>query len=102
MIDKQTILDLRENCECSKASYCPLEIFVLNHGSDRLYKQHKIVEILKWELSYQAGKDIGWEEAYKDYVKSGLARIFAETYKEGMKNKEILSKMREKYKLLKK
>ena len=95
MTNQQTITELRENCECEKNKYCPLEVIVLNHGSNRLYLQHKIVEIVKYEVSFNEGKDIGWEKAYEMYVKEGYAKIFSDVYKEGMKCQDIYRKMRE-------
>ena len=90
MPQKSVLKDLREECECENVKYCPLEAIIeATQGSDRMYEQHKVVEKFKWEESKKEGYDIGWEESYKRYVKNGMAKLFAEVYKEGMKHREI-------------
>lgn len=94
MPHKEILEDLREDCDCHNIKYCPLEVLLLtNKGNDRLFEQHKIVEIFKFEQSKLEGKDIGWEESYQRYVKIGMARLFAEIYKSGMKHREIYKKI---------
>ena len=34
----------------------------------------------KWILSEKAGKDVGWENALRDFVANGLAKKFQESY----------------------
>lgn len=94
MPHKEVIEDMRKDCDCENTKYCPLEVLIsTNNNSERMFEQHKIVEKFKWEESKKEGHDIGWEESYKRYVSSGMAKLFADVYEDGMKHREIYKKM---------
>ena len=50
------------------------------HSSPRVLCQIKCLEILKFEKSEKAGKDIGWGQAGETWVKDGYAAAFFEVY----------------------
>jgi len=85
MADEETLKDLRDDCPCSGLPYCPYE--ALFHGQpDRLFKQHKCVEILKWNRHLSDG-DEGWKKAYTLWFEEGYAGAFAQVYPTGSKLK---------------
>jgi len=88
MPDKKTIDDLREDCECVSAKYCPLEELV-RHAPARLYEQHKVVEMFKWEASNYLKRRVDWKEAYFLWCDLGFAKKFSKVYHDGMLHKEI-------------
>ncbi len=97
MPDKEIILDMRSNCECKDASYCPLEKLVERMSAD-LFEQHKCVEILKWDR-HLPDNDEGWRQAYFIWVEEGFAKAYREVYQQGMKHREIIFAVYEKMRL---
>ena len=91
MAAKDIILDIRENCECRKIKYCPLEKFVERMPA-RLFEQHKCIEILKWDKQL-SDNDEGWRKAYEIWVEEGYAKAFGDVYLDGMKHKELISEV---------
>ncbi len=82
------IEDISESCPPGK--YCILKEIVLNSGmSDRLLVQLKCIEKFKFERSSYCGRDIGWEEAHKEWVKEGYSEKFRRLYGEGVSFREI-------------
>jgi len=49
----------------------------------------KLVEILKYDRSQKAGKDIEWSGAMQIWIDEGLAKKFADTYTEEISYKEL-------------
>jgi hypothetical protein len=85
---RDVIEDISENCPAGK--YCILKEIVLNSGmSDRLLVQLKCIEKFKFERSSLRGKDIGWEEAHKEWIKEGYSEKFRELYREGISFREL-------------
>jgi hypothetical protein len=75
------IKKINEICNCDKNQYCLLkEILSCSHNDPRFFIQIKVIEMFKWEQSEKIGKDIGWDEAHKEWVCLGYARKFAEIY----------------------
>jgi len=72
---------LEEICkeECDKG-YCIIREMISHSGiSDRQAIQFKMVEIHKFNLSKPLNKDVGWQEAWNDWVKN-YASKFAEVF----------------------
>jgi len=87
-MDKHKLLqDMREDCECEKCNYCPLEA-IININS-RIFEQHKLVEKLKFVRSNVLNREIEWDEAYILWVNEGYARKFAEIYHDGHNHREL-------------
>lgn len=85
---RKIIEDICEGC----GKYCTLKEIISMFGlDDRALEQVKCVEMFKYEKSKQKGRDIGWEEAHKEWVSEGYAQKFAEVYKDGMKHHELYS-----------
>lgn len=76
------IKDMREDCECEKCNYCPLEEII--SVNQRMFEQHKLVEGLKYKLSEKLGREVDWNEAYIYWKDEKYAKRFAEIYREGM------------------
>lgn len=58
--------------------YCTLKEILLHDGlEDRTAMQIKMIEKFKYVWSQETGSDVGWEEATKKYVDSGLAKEYA-------------------------
>lgn len=79
--------DIRGECECEGCDYCPLEILV--KMEPRMLEQHKMVEKYKMIISERDGRDIGWEAAYRSWVNSGMAKMFAEVYTPELNHKDL-------------
>lgn len=91
MVRKKVVKDLREDCDCNRCEYCPLEVLLLSlnkESSDRLWIQHKCVEIYKWNLGKE-GRQVDFEEAYKGWAASGMAKLFAKHYDPDKTPKQI-------------
>ena len=66
---------------CPAGHYCLFKEFLISsHPSRRLLVQLKCVDRLKYERSDRAKKDIGWDEAFKEWLEEGFAKCFAEAY----------------------
>ncbi len=78
MAKEETLKDLRGDCPCSGLPYCPYEALFHSHP-DKLFRQHKCVEILKWNRQLP-NTDEGWERAYDIWFKEGYAGAFAGVY----------------------
>ena len=81
MAHTKVLKEMREDCECEKCSYCPLEA-LLKSFNDRLLEQHKCVEKFKKEESTRQDRDIEWNGAYTLWVERGHAERFAKAYSE--------------------
>ncbi len=79
MASNKVLHELREDCECEKIKYCPLEAMLCNI-QNRVVEQHKLVEFAKYQWGILENKDIGWDEAYMRWMKLGYAKHFAEIY----------------------
>lgn len=91
MTRKKVVTDLREDCDCSKCDYCPLEAVILSMETeifDRFLEQHKCVELYKWNQG-RVGKDLNWNDAYLSWAKEGYAELFAKHYDEDRSAKQI-------------
>ena len=85
---RDVVEDISESCPPGK--YCILKEIVLNSGmSDRLLVQLKCIEKFKFEKSSYFGRDIGWEEAHKEWIKEGCSEKFRQLYSEGVSFREI-------------
>lgn len=85
---REVVEDISESCPPGK--YCILKEIVLNSGmSDRLLVQLKCIEKFKFEKSEVCGKDIGWEEAHKEWIRGGYSEQFRKIYREGMSFRDI-------------
>lgn len=92
---------INEVCSCTGDKYCLLkEILLCSHNSPRFLVQLKCIEMAKYELSQEAGNDIGWETAHIEWVSKGWAKIFAEIYTENedLPATQIYKKIKEKCK----
>ncbi|CAK0762106.1 conserved hypothetical protein [Gammaproteobacteria bacterium] len=89
---REIFQDLRDECECQNARYCPLEV-LLEYQSERTLEQHKCVELYKYNRGREENQDIGWQRAYTEWTSKGYAEAFAEVYKAGMKHREIYSEI---------
>ena len=87
MASNKILLELREDCECERCSYCPLEALVKSFD-DRLLEQHKCVEKFKMEKQL-----ITWDEAYTIWSEMGFAKKFAKVYQEGISFRELYPKI---------
>ena len=87
MAHAKVLNELREDCECQRCKYCPLEVLVKSMG-DRLLEQHKCVEIYKWNKGKE-GYKLDWNEAYSSWVEEGFAALFAKYYREDRNAKQI-------------
>ena len=82
------IEDISEGCPSGK--YCILKEIVMNSGmSDRLLVQLKCIEKFKFEKSAFFGKDIGWEQAHKQWISEGFSEKFRKLYREGISFRDI-------------
>ena len=86
------ISEIRTDCPCCQIAYCPLAEFV-RHLPERTLVQHKCIEVYKWKLGQELGRDIGWPEAYNLWIESGEAEIFARAWCEGMTHNEVMEEM---------
>lgn len=85
---RDVIEDIAEGCPDGK--YCILKEIVLNSGmSDRLLVQLKCIEKFKYERSAVLGRDIGWEEAHKEWIREGYSEKFRKIYSEGRSFRNI-------------
>jgi hypothetical protein len=73
---------------------CPLRERVMDSGlDDRTLEQIKCLEIFKWHYGAETKKPIGWNHTIKLWVERGHAEAFGEIYKEGMKHKDLYTKI---------
>ncbi len=75
---------LHEICKpyCT-SEWCILKEMLLNsHDSLRVYDQVKMIEKLKWNMSQREKREVCWEESSQKWVESGMAKAFANYYKE--------------------
>ncbi len=78
--------DICQNCDChAKNPYCTLVEFFLHILSqdgdrERTLVQIKCVEKYKYELGVKHSREFGWNDAFMEWVKSGLSKRFAEVY----------------------
>lgn len=79
MAHQRVLKEMREDCECQRGKYCPLEA-LLESMSDRVLEQHKLVEVFKYIKGERLGRDISWNKAYMLWVEEGYAKRFAEVY----------------------
>ena len=86
------ITDMRADCPCCQIAYCPMAEFI-RHMPERTLVQHKCVEVYKWRLGQEQGRDIGWDEAYQLWADSGCAAQFAAAWHPGMSHDEVLTCM---------
>jgi len=94
MVSLKVITEMREDCECANIQYCPLtELLLHMQSSDRLFLQHKLVEKYKMIESKQLKKDIGWKQAYQNWVDGGNAKLFGDIYVEGITLAELYKKL---------
>jgi hypothetical protein len=89
----RVVEDIRQDCDCEKSNYCPLEMLLGNNLTKRMLEQHKCVEKFKYILSYKNGSDIGWENAYQSWVDKGYAQRFSEIYSDDKKFRQIWKDM---------
>jgi hypothetical protein len=80
---KKLIDEFEDTCN-NKETYCFAKEFLLHSiGQDpRTFIQIKLIEKYKFELSRDAGKDIGWDGTFTEWIKNGFAKKFAEVYHE--------------------
>jgi hypothetical protein len=91
MTRKKVVADLREDCDCAKCEYCPLEAVILSMETeifDRFLEQHKCIEIFKYNKGKQ-GNELTWNESYLSWANEGYAKLFADHYNEERSAKQI-------------
>ena len=87
-MDKHKLLqDMREDCECERCNYCPLEAII--SVNPRMFEQHKLVEKFKFERSKILDREIDWNEAYIFWKDEKYAEKYATGYREGMTHREL-------------
>ena len=95
MATPKVLRDMRTDCSCEKADYCPLEAMLMSQR-DYILEQHKLVEFFKLIESQREGKDIGWEQAYLRWNDQGFASKYRQVYSEDktyrQMRKELLGK----------
>jgi hypothetical protein len=75
---------------CPEGKYCIFKEFLIAaHPSRKLLVQLKCVDKVKFIWSKEAGKDIGWEQALKQWVDDGYATTFSQIYSDQKSSKEI-------------
>lgn len=87
MAEDDTLKDLRSDCKCSELPYCPYEA-LFRDKPDRLFRQHKCVEILKWNRQLPDG-DAGWKKAYGIWFNEGYAGAFAQVYDSKLGHRQL-------------
>ena len=92
MAKKEIINDIRSDCPCNNIKYCPLESLVKGF-SDRLFEQHKCIEMLRWVISEQENREITEKESCVIWVEKGYAKAFSEIYQDGMLHEEIFKQI---------
>lgn len=80
-------------CVDCKVEYCFFRAFLEHqHPSEKLIFQLKCLEILKYELSVEANKDVGWQYAAEKWVELGYAAAFAKVYDVYQSPREVYGK----------
>lgn len=75
---------------CEHGRYCIFKEFLIEaHPSRRLLVQLKCVDKFKFERSKRADKDIGWTQAFKEWLEEGFAKTFCEAYSDERHFREI-------------
>ena len=87
MAQSKVLKEMREDCECERTKYCPLEILLMSMG-DRLLEQHKCVEIYRWNRGKE-GATLSWDDAYQEWCSRGYAKLFADYYNEDRTAKQV-------------
>jgi hypothetical protein len=73
---------------------CPLKERVIQSGlSDKTLEQIKCIDLLKQHENMESRNFINWNEAYKIWTRKGHAKAFSDIYQEGMKHRELYSKV---------
>lgn len=94
---RKVLGEITKDCHCKDCfdPYCILiEILISKINDVRFLIQMKCVEKFKYEIGNESGKHINWNEAYMQWIESGLAAKFAEEYKEDISFEEIYKKVR--------
>jgi hypothetical protein len=88
MVKRKVIEDIVSN-ECDGRS-CILKEIVEHSGlRDYILEQFKCMEVYKLDESKREGKDIGWDEATRRWVNSGMAEKYAKVYEDGLTFREL-------------
>lgn len=75
---------------CKTGCYCIFKEFLIaSHPSRRMLIQLKMVDRIKYEKSEKAGKDIGWDGAFKIWMDEKYADKFALVYADDKSPKDI-------------
>ena len=79
---------------CEKGRYCIFkELLIATRPSRRMLTQLKIIDRVKIEKSEKAGKDIGWDGAFRVWSEEGLDAKFANIYTDDKNVKGIYKEM---------
>ena len=79
MATNKVLKDMRDECECEKIKYCPLEAMLLSQR-DYILEQHKLVEYAKYVWSERDKREWTWAETYDAWVVLGYAGKYREVY----------------------
>lgn len=93
---KQLINDIcREEGGCKDSQYCLLKELMLHDAkySGRMLTQMALIDKYKYELSFEAGKDLGWSESFAKWVETGKAKLFDKYFNEDISLTELYKKI---------
>ncbi len=94
-LNSKTIEDI---CECK--SYCILKEIIMRVGlSEKVLKEFKCIEKLKYIKSEELGRDIGWKNTFYIWENEGYAEKFDKIYNNEMNHNEIWKQMLEMFKV---
>ena len=89
---REVLRSITKDCHCKDCfdPYCTLIEIMVASGKDlRFLIQAKCVEKYRYERSKELDKPLTWNEAYMQWIEEGLAKKFADEYKEGISFEEI-------------
>jgi len=92
MIKKEILEDIAKECP-AKEKWCFLKEYIQTLLDDRGVEQLRLISDYKWFASKEAGYDLGYVGAIKQFVERGYAEKFAGIYQEGMKHDELFYKL---------
>ena len=95
---RKLLIEITEDCK-NKDGYCFLREFFIHMAQNknpRTIIQIKCVEKYKDERSKEIKKDLGWDEAWKEWTSdnTGYAKKFAEVYDEEKTFSQIYKEIR--------
>jgi hypothetical protein len=89
-VEYRKLLDDIGKDYCPSGCYCIFKEFLMStHPSRRTLIQLKCIDRLKLIKSKDKGFDVGWDQAFQDWINDGDSKKFAELYDEKKSDKEI-------------